>query len=273
MNTIGRPLLCLAALGLLILAGCGSRDERVSEELPKQIHKIEPGAGLRIRNPIGAISIHGSDRTDLEMQATKKGRSTAQLDETIVNVASQKDSFTITTNSVREKNKALSMATGSVYYNLLVPRTQKIARVDVDDGNVTIEGMHGEYSRANVVDGKLAVQNCCGNIEVFVANGAIELSFAECRQPSSVDAQLTNGNARILVPRDGSFHVRAETSVGKIINGFGTTVELNGQTSRKVNLSLGKGVRSEINLRVTTGDITIAEAGPETGGTTGSAGH
>jgi hypothetical protein len=35
-------------------------------------------------------------------------------------------------------------------------------------------------------------------------------------------------------------------------------VELNGQSSRKIDLSLGTGRRSDITVRVTSGDITIA---------------
>jgi hypothetical protein len=39
-------------------------------------------------------------------------------------------------------------------------------------------------------------------------------------------------------------------------------VELNGQSSGKIDLSLGTGRRSDISVRVTSGDITIVAAEP-----------
>jgi hypothetical protein len=42
-------------------------------------------------------------------------------------------------------------------------------------------------------------------------------------------------------------------------------VNLNGRATSRVDISTGKDVRSEIKLRVTTGDIKIAEASSESG--------
>ena len=96
-----------------------------------------------------------------------------------------------------------------------------------------------------------------------MANGGLDLFYDrfDGRQ-FSVDAQMTNGNARILIPRNGSFRIRAETTTGEIINEFASSVELNGHGGRKIDLSVGQPERSEITVRVTSGDITVAEAKP-----------
>lgn len=242
----------------LLLNGCGSRTARITEEAPIQTYKVEATAILRIRNPNGSVMIHGSDRKDLELQTRKEGGNKSQLSDMSINVSEQKGSLSITTNVVREKNKALSLATGKVHYTLVVPRTMKIGRIDVDDGDVSIDGMQGEYVRVNVVDGKVAIQASCGDIQVGIANGALELGYSECKQPLVADAQITAGTARISIPTETSLKIRAETLVGQIINQLGDNVEVNGSASRKVNLSLGSGARSEVKVRVTTGDITIA---------------
>jgi DUF4097 and DUF4098 domain-containing protein YvlB len=71
-----------------------------------------------------------------------------------------------------------------------------------------------------------------------------------------------DGNARLSIARGAALRVHAETVTGKITNSLDTTVELNGQSSRKIDLSLGTGRRSDVTLRVTSGDITIVPAEP-----------
>ena len=107
--------------------------------------------------------------------------------------------------------------------------------------------------RANVVNGQLEIRDCCGNLKVAVANGGLDLVYGRCEAPYfSADAQILNGALR----------VHAETLNGKITNNLETMVELNDQSSRKIDLSVGAGRRSDVTVRVTSGDITIVAAEP-----------
>jgi DUF4097 and DUF4098 domain-containing protein YvlB len=138
-----------------------------------------------------------------------------------------------------------------------------IARLELEDGNVFIEGMEDEDVQANIVDGQVTIQKCCANIHVAIANGDLDLSVKDCGQHSFLtDAQLTNGSARILLPRDASIHVRAQTTRGTLSNDFAAMVEVNGGSTRNVDMSLGSSARSQLSVRVTTGDITIAAVNP-----------
>jgi len=135
--------------------------------------------------------------------------------------------------------------------------------LDLDDGKVSIEGMQNTDVKANVVDGRLAIRNCCGNIKAGVVNGVLDLVYGRCATPQhSADVQVLNGNVRLSVVRGASFRVRGETLKGKITNQLGETVQL-GQPSRKIDISVGAGARSDITMRVTSGDITVVAADSE----------
>ena len=117
--------------------------------------------------------------------------------------------------------------------------------------------------RANVVNGQLEIRDCCGNLKVAVANGGLDLVYGRCEAPYfSADAQILNGNARLSIARGAALRVHAETLNGKITNNLETMVELNDQSSRKIDLSVGAGRRSDVTVRVTSGDITIVAAEP-----------
>ena len=243
----------------LLLMGCSKEIERAGTEVLEQTYQVEPTARLTISNLSGSISIRGADTTELKLQTTKKAASVAQLKDININVAAAPDAVSISTAVLPQKKKSLLSGLSTVDYVLVVPRTIKIARLDLEEGKVLIEGMEGEDMRANVVDGQLTVRNCCGNIHVAVAKGDLDLSYEDCAGHSFVaDAQVIHGNARVSIPRDASFHVRAQSMTGKISNDFADMVQVNGRSLQKIDMSVGPNARSQLAVRVTTGDITIA---------------
>lgn len=258
---------------LLLMTGCGQKLEQAGTEVMEQTYPLDPTARLTIRNLSGSISIRGADAAELKLHATKKAASAAQLKNINISVSAETGSISISTSVLSQKNRSLLSGTSTVDYVLVVPRTVKIARLELEDGNVLIEGMEGEDVRATVVDGQLTVRNCCGNIHVAIANGDLDLAYEGCGQQTFLaDAQITHGSARVSIPRDASFHVRAQTATGKIANDFAEMVEVNGQSVRKIDVSVGPDARSQLAVRVTTGDIRIAAVGshPETGPKTAS---
>lgn len=250
------------ALGALLLAGCSKEAGREATEVLEQTYQIEPNARLTIHNLSGSIFVRGAETTELKLQATKKAASVAQLKDINIRVAANSDSVSIATSVLPQKKRSLS-GTGTVDYVLVVPRTMKIARLDLDDGAVLIEGMEGEDVRANVVDGQLTVRNCCGDIHVAIAKGDLDLSYQDCAQHSfRTDVQVIDGDARVSIPRAASFHVRAQTATGRITNDFVDMVQVNSRLLQKIDMSVGSNARSELAVRVTTGDIAIAAVDP-----------
>jgi DUF4097 and DUF4098 domain-containing protein YvlB len=175
-----------------------------------------------------------------------------------VDVTAEPGDVLIKTAFPRQKKLPFFAGTSAVDYTLWVPHSVRIARVDVDDGNVSIEGIQNADVRANVVNGQLDVRNCCGDLKVAVANGGLDISYGRCEGPYfSADAQVLNGNARLSIARGAALRVRGETLNGKIANDVGAMVGFNGQLLRKIDLPLGNGRRCDVTLRVTSGDITI----------------
>ena len=197
------------------------------------------------------------------MRAVKSVSSAAQLKDITVDVTAEPADILIKTAFLRQKKMPLFAGKSAVNYNFSVPRNIRIPRVDVDDGNVSVEGIQNTDLRANVVNGQLEIRNSCGNLKVSVANGELDLTYGRCEGPYfSADAQILNGDARLSVARGAALRVHCETLTGKITNNLDPMVELNGQSSRKVDVSLGNGRRSDITVRVTSGDITIVAAEP-----------
>jgi len=262
---ISVPLVTAVLVIFLLLVGCNSKNENKSpaDEVTEQTYKVDPNATLRIANGRGSVTIHGTDASEVRLRAVKHAPSAAQLKDTTVNVTAEPGDILIKTSFLRQKKQPFFAGSSSVDYTLVVPRTARIARVDVDGGTVSIDGIQSSDVRANVVNGHVEIRNCCGDLKVTVANGALDLFFGRCEGPYfSADAQVLNGNAQLSFARGAALRVRGETLNGKIANDVGPMVGLNGQVLRTIDLPLGNGRRCDITVRVTSGDITIVAAEP-----------
>jgi DUF4097 and DUF4098 domain-containing protein YvlB len=255
-------LFLLPAL-VLCLIGCRAAVEHAVDQTTEEQYQVDPTASLSVRNTDGSVVIHGSDSPKLTLRTVKKARNAERLRAIAVNVTAEPGAVSITTNLRREKNKAFSANAGTVDYEITAPRTLRISRLDLASGKVRIEEMRGETVRASVVDGELALHNCFGKVDLDVGNGEIDVSCDRWEHERFfLNAQIIHGNFRLSLPRDAPFHIKAETSNGKLVNDFADMVELNGRGSGKIDISQGREPRSEIKIRVITGDIKIARIPP-----------
>jgi hypothetical protein len=245
------------------LCSCGSQKEKPVLEVFEQKYKIDPQGNLRINNPRGSIAIRGVDSDEVLLRATKVASSDEHVRNISVSVAAQPNDILIKTNFVRPKGKPFLSTGKRVDYELTIPRTLKITRLDMDDGKVLIDSVQTSELRANVVDGQLELRNCSGDIQVAVQNGDLSLVNESNVQPahlSMIDARVLSGTLTVSLPRKGSFHVRAATPTGNITSAFAQDVQVGGGALRKIDISLGQTPRSDIQLNVMSGNVIIADA-------------
>jgi len=264
------PLFIRAAVVVLVMlfcfCGCGSKNERLVQEVTEQDFALDRDASIRIANPCGSVSIQGSDSDRLQLRTTKKSGTSEQIKNIGVQVSAEHDEFAIKTTLLRQKGKPLFGSGDSVDYKLTVPRTVKIQRVEVDNGEVSLEGLEESEVRANIVDGRLRVQNCYGNIRLEIQNGTLDLAYDGPKTlRSTITARVLTGSARLRLSANAAFRVDAAAPGGNIVNDLSAMVQINEGPLRKSDFYSGKPPRSEIQLRVMTGDISIV--GTPAGGT------
>jgi DUF4097 and DUF4098 domain-containing protein YvlB len=243
--------------------GCGSSLDRAVEEATEQTYPIDPAGTLSIRNPLGSVRISGSDDSEMKLKAIKKAWSAGQLNEIAVKVSAQSRSISVETSFPHQKTWGFSNRSGGVDYAISVPRTIRISRLEVGNGDVLIEGMRGDV-RANLVNGALAARSCFGNTELSVANGSLDLFYEKWEQRRfSVEARIISGNARVFLSRKASFHLVAETVNGNVANHLADTGEGHSRRATKLNMSVGAEISFDIIIRATDGNIEIAPAKAE----------
>ena len=245
---------------LLSLIGCGPASDRVLEETVEQSYKIEPTTGISIKNVDGSIQVYGSPAHEMTLQAIKRAYSAKRLKQMAVDVSVQPGTVAIETTFPREPTWGLRDRSGTIDYTIVVPDTASISRLELANGEVSVEEMRGQSVHARLGTGRLLVHNCFSNVDVRVGRGTLTLAY-EWWEPGkfSIQTKIADGNAWAFLPSDAAFHLIAETVHGKIASDFTAVGEHRAQAMSKVDLLVNDGGEAEIRMRATEGNIKVVE--------------
>ena len=245
------------------LSGCGDPEDRIVEQTVEKSFTVNPTARLTIRNVDGAIRIYGSKTAEVKIQAVKRAYRADRLDKVIVNATGGADSVDIDTIYPPRPKLSWSDRSGIVDYTIVVPETCTISRLELTNGEITIDGMRDAAVTARLVNGRLYDHNGFGKHELFVANGALDVTFEWWeRRKFSVNAKIVSGNLRAFIPTNSSFHLMAEATSGNITNDFGDQEQSPKGKVRKIDMFVGENAQPTIDLQATEGNISVIEANP-----------
>jgi hypothetical protein len=249
----------------MLLNGCGSADNRVVEETFERVYTIEPSARLTIQNRDGVVSIYGSDTSEMRIDAVKKAYSQERLNQIGIDVSIKPGAISVITKFPPKPTWALSDRSGTVDYNIVVPATASISALDLDAGEILLEGIRGREVRARLGDGRIFARNCFTNLDLTMNRGTLTLGYDWWEQEKfSAHVNVGQGNAWVFLPTEAAFHLLARAAHGKIANDFNNVRLTANSSAREMNIDqiINGGGAATINVRVEKGNIKIAEANP-----------
>ena len=167
----------IVAVLLLSLAGCGSENDRVLEETFERLYTIEPNANITIQNGDGAVLVYGSNTSEMQVHAVKRAYRRSRLTQIAIDVSTKPGSVSITTKFPPRPKWGLFDRSGTVDYTVTVPATANILGLDLDAGEVLVDGMRGQTTRARLGEGRMFARNCFTNLDLAVRRGNLILSY------------------------------------------------------------------------------------------------
>jgi hypothetical protein len=252
-----RPIVTILALSL---AGCGSGNGRLLEESFEQLYTVEPNANITIQNGDGAVLVYGSNVNEMRVQGVKRAYQRARLKQIGIDVSTRPGSVSITTKFPPRSKWGLFDRSGTVDYTVVVP-----AGLDLDAGEVLVDGMRGQTTRARLGEGRMFARNCFTNLDLAVRRGNLILSYDWWEKSTfTAEANLAHGNAWAHLPVGGAFHLLAKALHGEIFNDFetGAVAESANARGMKADALVNGGGEATIKFQVTEGNIKIVETRP-----------
>jgi hypothetical protein len=253
-----------AAIGLLVLfTSCNRTTDETLEQIVEQSYPATPATTLSVTNVDGSIRIYAGGPPVIKIQAIKKAYSAARLNGLEIKISAEPDAVSIETKYPPRKGWLFADRSGTVDYIIVVPDHLNISRVDLQNGEVLIDGMRGQRTRASLGSGRLFAHNCFGNLDLSVKSGNFVVTY-DWWEPNkfSVDASIEDGNGFAFIPSDASFHLIAKTDNGKIGNDFTEQEDRRDQVLTNIDTLVGTTNNVTFKLHAADGNIRIVEANP-----------
>jgi hypothetical protein len=252
------------AVVLMLLNGCGT-NEIVLEDVFERIYAIEPNTSITIKNRDGAVLVYGSEGDEMRVRAVKKAYSRERLRQIAIDVSTKTGAVAVTTKFSPQPKWTLSDRSGTVDYTIVIPASASISALDLNAGEVLLDGFRGPKARAQLNDGRIFARNCFTNLDLTVNRGTLGLSFDWWKEEKFfAQASLAQGNAWVWLPTDAAFHLLANVAQGKIANDFNNLPVSNNPSAKgmKIDQVINGGGQATVEVRVEKGNIKIAEANP-----------
>jgi len=231
------------------------------EETFEQVQKVGANATLTLNNADGLVYIYGSDANEIRITAVKKAYSRERLDGIKINVAIDGDAVVIdTVFPPAPSGLSLRDRSGTVDYTILVPQSCTLSRIELANGEIIIEGMHGATISAQLTNGRMLLRDCFSATRLALTNGGIDLFYTWWdTRAFSISVQMENGNLGVALPPDASLQLNAASLTGNVTNKL---YEEKSQRADRKNLSAAIGTNPSVvfDLRTTSGNIRIQPA-------------
>ena len=256
------PLFALTVFAFSV-AGCKGEDAGSGlEEISEEIFPSSADVTVSITNTDGSIRVYGADTNEIKIQIIKKAFSEERLKQIVAHITNDRSRFSVTTTyPPRPEGLSLRDRSGTVDYNVVVPQTCALAKIELANGEVLVDGMRGAPVNASLVNGRIAGKNCFAETHFKVVNGGLDLFYDwwEKRRFSLV-VEADNANLRASIPSDASFRFQASTQTGNIADGFAEKSERNRGGIRSVDVTIGSDPETEIQMRTTSGNVRLDQA-------------
>jgi hypothetical protein len=220
-----------ASAALLAFAGNARADVVDTRELMETIPVTanEPLVVI-VKNILGPIHVTGHDRNTVEMHATETVRGDLQADieraraEMQLRTETEPGRVAIRVRHIGEDDSDGRRNWGWDNYSIAyeievrVPRGATLDISTVNDGDVTVEDVNGEFELSNV-NGAVRLVRAGGGGSIHTVNGNVDASFA--RSPSEPTSFKTvNGELDVTFPANLSAELAFHTMQGDVFTDF-----------------------------------------------------
>jgi hypothetical protein len=190
----------------------------------------------------------------------KKAFSPERLNAITIRVDARADAITIETTPPPRPTHHFSDRSGTVEYTINLPQTARIARVELPNGELVIDGMRGPSIVASLGSGQLVTHNCFCDQTIRIGQGGLNISFDWLEdRPVAIDAAIEDGNTLARIPTEAAFELHAVAKRGHVSTDFSPMESRKRGDVSEINEVIGDAPGTKLSFRAGDGSIHISE--------------
>ncbi|MFL6568732.1 MAG: DUF4097 family beta strand repeat-containing protein [Chthoniobacterales bacterium] len=247
-----------AFAALLLIVSSTAFGKQPLEDIQRADYPVPPNVAITLRLGDGTVHIYGSGDNVIELTAIKKAYTKERLDAIKVNVTVNGQNAAIeTTLPPKAQGLGLEDRSGTVDYVLLVPQNCSLKSIEVENGEIILEGIRGDGVNVGLTNGRMLAKNCFAPTNLTLGRGGVDLAYGwwEDGRSFAVNAQSKNGDIHVALPKTAGARFDATTGDGWIRNDFAK--DEGNDDARSLQWTMGEDPTVSFTLRTQSGNLRI----------------
>jgi len=221
-----------------------------------QTYPMSAQGKVRLENVNGDVTVGVWDRDEVRVEAVKEAGSAERLAALKIEVEAGSDFVSVETHYPSSGSRwGEDHGRTQVTYTLTVPRNARIDKIDLVNGDLSVEGVRGGVE-VESVNGTIELRDVGGELNISTVNGMIKAALGSLDGIKSIDIESVNGAVEIDLAGSASASISAETVNGRIRNNLGIEVDKGKYVGSSMRGSVGGG-GTGIDIETVNGKIEI----------------
>ena len=250
-----RHFLRPAVFTVLTFASMSALATADTEHVSRMV-SVGPGGTLRLNNFSGKVTITGSDRSDISIDAVRHGTRDL-LNRVKLDIRSEASTVHIDAN--KRDRSWFDWGRNNVVetdFEIRVPRRTNLA-LTLFSASLDVQGVDGSHT-IQTFSSQARLDDVNGSIRAKSFSGAIQIRATAWRDNQTIDVETFSGRVELRVPDSARGRVLFESFSGNLNTALPLTVE----TSRRRRISgrLGSGAEADgghISVRTFSGSVRL----------------
>jgi DUF4097 and DUF4098 domain-containing protein YvlB len=250
-----RDLLRPVLFALFALASLPARATADTEHVSQTV-RLDPGGTLRLSNFSGKVTVTGSDRSDVSIDAIRHG-TRDQLARIRLEIRS--DASTLHIEANKRDRSWFDWGRDNVVetdFEIRVPRRTNLD-LTLFSASLDVQGVNGSH-RVQTFSSRAKLDDVNGSIRAKSFSGAIQIRATAWTANQTIDVETFSGGVDLRVPESATGRVRFESFSGSL----NTALPLTVNTSRRRELSgqlgsVGGPNQGHITVKTFSGSVSL----------------
>ena len=263
------------AIAVLALSATCVRAQAGGDRITVTLSDPARPAKLKAHVLNGGITVKGYEGKDSMVEARVRAPQSSRAEGGMKRVP-----ITTTGLSVEEENNQVQVSADSMQrpidLEISVPRRTSLHLSSVNDGNIHVSDVEGEFD-INNVNGEVTLLNVAGSVVAHALNGDLKVTFTSVDPQKAMSFSSLNGTIDVTFPADVKANVSFRSDNGEVLSDFDVQLQTTSpqqivEDGRKkggtYRVKIDKTVNGKINgggpeiqFKNFNGDIFVRKAG------------
>ena len=245
----------LAAFAVLaLLVGPSLVASTMDTDHVTRTEKLAPGGTLRVKNFSGRVTIAASDRSDVAIDAVRRG-DRDWLDRSRLDIHTDGTTLVVDANQTDYSWFGWSRRNHIIEtdFDIKVPRKVNLD-VNVFSSAVMVTGVEGSH-RLHGFSSRLQLEDVAGSVQAHTFSGPVEIRAKTWVDNQSIEVDTFSGNVQLHVPDNARGSVSFNSFSGRLNSEMPLT--LHSTNRRSLRADLGGGGGGALRFKTFSGSVRI----------------